>query len=124
MEVQRVNSNLTPLGNGAEANRTPVAVYETSVASVRPVVEPNKAEDTNPNPKRLQEAVDKINSSLRQNDSELEFTVDRDTKLRVVKLTDAGTGEVIMQYPSEVSIAIAKSIDDGLKQGVFLNQKA
>ena len=105
MEIQRVNNNLTPLGNGAETNPAPipVAVPGASVANARPVEASTKTQEAKPDAKRLQEAVDKINSSLRQNDSELEFTVDRDTKLRVVKLTDAETGEVIMQYPSEVS---------------------
>jgi flagellar protein FlaG len=121
MEIQRVNSNQI-LGSLTEGGASAAPVERETLK--RAVVALDKSTELTPNAKNLQETVDKINSVLRMTDSDLEFSIDRDTKLRVVKMTDVETGEVIMQYPSEVMLAIAKAIDEGMKQGVLLNQKA
>jgi flagellar protein FlaG len=82
-----------------------------------------------PSAEQLKGAVDSINKALQQSNQNLVFSVDPGTKTPVVKMTDAETGRVISQYPSEAVLAIAQSIDQylsehQLKQGLLLKQKA
>lgn len=72
---------------------------------------------------QLSNAVSNINQAMRLSNRNLQFSVDPDTKMTVVKLTDTETGEVIRQFPSEEALAIAHSIDN-FQQGLLLKQQA
>jgi flagellar protein FlaG len=77
-----------------------------------------------PSSQQLQNAVDGINQAMRQSNQNLEFSVDPGTKKPIVKMVDTQTGELIRQFPSEETLAIARSIDQFLqRQGLLLNQK-
>lgn len=52
----------------------------------------------------------------------LHFSIDDATGKTVVRVTDAQTGEMIRQIPSEELLAIAQSLDR--MQGLLLRQKA
>ncbi|OIQ85269.1 flagellar protein FlaG [mine drainage metagenome] len=80
--------------------------------------------DAKPSAASLQNAVDTINKSLKQNETSMQFSIDRNTKADVVQMVDTSTGEVISQYPSEVTLAISAAISQDMKRGVLLNQKA
>lgn len=72
---------------------------------------------------QINAAVSNINQAMRLSNRNLQFSVDPDTKLSVVKLTDTETGEVIRQFPSEEALAIAHSIDQ-FQKGLLLRQQA
>ncbi len=76
-----------------------------------------------PSPENLKNAVDVINQALRLSSHSLEFSVDDDTKIQVVKLVDTETGELIRQIPSEETLAISRSIDQ-FQKGLLLKQEA
>ena len=77
-----------------------------------------------PSPAQLQSAVDGINHAMRQSSQNLEFSVDSTTKKPIVKMVDTQTGDLIRQFPSEETLAIARSIDQFLqRQGMLLNDK-
>lgn len=77
-----------------------------------------------PSSQQLQNAVGGINQAMRQSNQNLEFSVDPGTKKPIVKMVDTQTGELIRQFPSEETLAIARSIDQFLqRQGLLLNQK-
>lgn len=71
---------------------------------------------------QVSEAVGKINEMIRVVDRNLEFTVDKDTDLTVVKVIDSESKEVIRQIPSEEVIQIAKALDK--LQGLLVRDKA
>ena len=74
---------------------------------------------------QLKHAVAVINQVMRESNNSLQFSVDADTKIPVVKLTDTKTGEVIRQIPSEETLAISRSIDQfQQRQGLLLKQEA
>ncbi len=76
-------------------------------------------------PEQLNNAVAVINQVMRESNSSLQFSVDTDTKVPVVKLLDTKTGEVIRQIPSEETLAISHSIDLFQQQhGLLLKQEA
>lgn len=72
---------------------------------------------------QLQNVVDQINKTLKQNNKNLEFTIDTETQKPMVKLIDTETGDIIRQFPSEEAIAISKAIEQ-MQQGLLLKQKA
>ncbi|MBI3222648.1 MAG: flagellar protein FlaG [Nitrosomonadales bacterium] len=79
--------------------------------------------DAQPSPAELKQAVDSLNRTLKQNNKNLEFSVDNDTKKVLVKLVDTETGDVIREFPSKEALAIARSIDQ-FQQGLLLKQQA
>jgi len=60
---------------------------------------------------QLREALSKLNETVQKTQPQLEFSVDEETELRVVKLIDKDNGEIIRQFPSKEMIALARSID-------------
>ena len=98
------------------AARPSVAV-ELPPATVKQTAEPQ------PSAENLKNAVDNINKTLKETSSNLQFSVDTDTKKLVVKLIDTETADVIRQFPSKEMLAIARSIDQ-FQQGLLLRQKA
>lgn len=66
--------------------------------------------------KASRQAVEQAASSLEQSPQnvrrDLKFSVDDETGQMVVKVTDAGTGEVIRQMPSEEALKLAQRLDE------------
>jgi len=93
----------------------PAKLPAADAPSVQPV-QPASAE-------AVKQAVSAINQALQQSSRNLEFSVDSDTTQTVVRLFDTSTGELIRQYPSEATLAIAREIE-AMQQGLLLKQKA
>ncbi|MBU0593932.1 MAG: flagellar protein FlaG [Gammaproteobacteria bacterium] len=74
------------------------------------------------NPSSLKQATEKLNQAMKMMASNLQFTVDEDTGMDVVKVVDTDTKEVIRQFPSEEVIAIARAFDQ--LQGLLVRDKA
>ena len=100
-----------PVAHAGTAPAVAVAVHATESSAA-------------PSPARLQNAVDSINKSFQQNGTNMQFTIDPGTKENVVKVTDTNTGQVIGQYPSQVTLAISAAIDQEMNCGALVNQKA
>ena len=73
---------------------------------------------------QVKNAVDKVNQVVQKmlNGSSIEFSVDQDTNVNVVKVMDKATKDVIRQFPSEEILAIAKVLDK--LQGLLIKDKA
>lgn len=56
-------------------------------------------------------ATEQINKLIQQFNRNLQFTVDEDTGVNVVKVIDNESKEVIRQMPTEEMLAIAKALD-------------
>lgn len=111
---------------GAEAAeaRAPVAtagsIAPTSRAEGLKTVEamkPSAGSD-----QELKDAVKAIEDFIKPITSNLDFSIDEDTSMRVVKVIDNSTKEVIRQFPSEEVLQIAKALDR--LQGLLIEQKA
>ncbi|MFA7240746.1 MAG: flagellar protein FlaG [Sulfuricellaceae bacterium] len=81
-----------------------------------------QAASATPKPEEVKESVKKINTAIQSISRDLEFSVDEDTKMNVVKVVDIKTKDVIRQFPSEEVLAIAKALDK--LQGLLLKEKA
>lgn len=113
-----------PAGDGSP---TPaVVVPDTPAPAAAPPAAQAAAQP--PTPAQIKAAMDDINKMLKQGDSGLQFSVDKETNRTVFKLVESETGEVIRQYPTEDMLAIARAIDQleqqAKTQGLLLSKKA
>ncbi len=70
----------------------------------------------------IDEVLQKLNSAARTMGTNLSFSVDGTTKKTVVTVTDAQTGEVIRQIPSEEMLKVSRMITELL--GVLVDHSA
>lgn len=126
MQISQVNSaayaQTTPSSGSGDvvaeqrATAQPAAApVEMPTRAVRPANEVVDAQ-------LLSRSVDKLNQAVKMIESNIQFTVDEETGLDVVKVVDSETDEVIRQFPSEEIIEIAKALDKF--QGMLLRDKA
>ena len=73
-------------------------------------------------PPELDQAVKAVNEFVRIANSSLEFSVDEETGIELVRVIDKETEEVIRQIPSEEIVAIAKALNS--LKGLLIHQKA
>lgn len=71
---------------------------------------------------QLKQALEHLNRAMRNQSTNLEFSLEEGSDRPIVKVTDKNTGEVIRQMPSKEALEIAHAIDR--MQSLLLNQKA
>jgi len=64
-----------------------------------------------PTLEQVSQAVSKLNKAAQEKAQGVEFSIDGDTKLTVIKVVDQSTKEVLRQMPTPEALEIAKSID-------------
>jgi len=101
-----------PASHGAVA----AAAARASVAVPEPAPQPAPAVQV----KKAVEALKQLVEARAPNS--LAFSIDDATGKTIVRITDAQTGEVIRQIPSEEILDIARSLDR--MQGMLLQQQA
>ena len=88
-----------------------------------PAVKPTPAPVQQPQPAQVQKAIESFRQQIETKaPNSLAFSVDSSNGKTIVRITDAKTGEMIRQIPSEELLAIARSLDK--MQGMLLQQKA
>lgn len=70
---------------------------------------------------QVEEAIKQIRDFVSMSGKEINFSVDDVSGVRVVKVMDKATNEVIRQIPSEEVVAIARALDK--LQGLFVSDK-
>jgi flagellar protein FlaG len=103
------------------------ALSATSNRTATPAVTPDQAPARRSSSKstaaELQQAIEASNKVLAAKTSnELQFAMERDTGLSVVKLINRQSGETVLQFPSEAILQIAKGIDQ--VTGAIIQRKA
>ncbi|MFA5242436.1 MAG: flagellar protein FlaG [Sulfuricella sp.] len=125
MQISQVGSNVFSSSTQGEAGTQRVVVPDVVKTSSAAVELPSKAVQAakeTVNPSSLKQATEKLNQAMRMMASNLQFTVDEETGIDVVKVVDTDTKEVIRQFPSEEVLAIAKAFDQ--LQGLLVQDKA
>ena len=102
--------------SGAIRSGAPTAAATTEAATPAP-------QATQPDLQSLQQAVRDMSELINVTEPpQLVFSIDDATEKLIVRVTDASTGELIRQLPSEEALAIARSLDR--LQGLLLKQEA
>lgn len=131
MQVSQINSTAfnapapAVQQNGANQPHSAAPALDPTKTSSAPVeLKARAVEQTREtvNASSLKEATQKINQTMNMMSNNLQFTVDDETGLDVVKVVDIETKEVIRQFPSEEVLAIAKALDQ--LQGLLVRDKA
>ena len=126
MQISSVNvsSTVSPQLRQGEATASPVNKTEANAVSTSLTAEAVTALDPKEMANQVEDAVKKINSTIKMLNQGigLEFGMDEDTNIRLVKLIDTQSKEVLRQFPSEEVIHIAKALDK--LQGLLVRDKA
>jgi flagellar protein FlaG len=105
-------------GKIAGNDAPPIAAQtQTAVAPVAKL-----AESERPRAEEVESAVKKVQNFVSAKAADIQFSIDEDIGVTVVKVIDRGTKEVIRQIPSEEMLEIAKALDK--LQGLLVKQKA
>lgn len=122
MNVQPVSPGTVSAGRPATQDAGAVPKAEATPRAAAAEI-PKTARDAQElSAKAVEEAVDKVAQFIAQTTSEINISVDKDSGMRVVKVVDTETKEVLRQIPSEEVVAIAQALDK--LQGLFLRDKA
>ena len=119
MIIQQLNNLTQPSGNaspsdvGAAPAKQPVA----PVTNVNSTPESSAHHDA-----QVNDVVDHINQAIQSLSRNLNFSVDKDTGITVVKVLDTETNQLIRQIPGDEILSIAKAIDT--LRGLIIRQKA
>ena len=103
------------VGSGASAASTDIPPVEVQL--------PPRAEikiDPQEMAKNLKNAIDQINTVMRDGGRGLNFVIDDAINQPIIKVTRAETGEVIRQIPNEVVVRVAHNLEK--LQGILFSQ--
>lgn len=121
MEISQVSSNNPSSAPKNDVSRSADIVKPTA-EPVQVSVQAVQASSAAPRLEDVKNAVEKINKAVQSFDRNLQFTVDEDTKMNVVKVIDTESKVVIRQFPSEEALKIARALDT--LQGLLVRDKA
>ena len=76
-----------------------------------------------PSPEEVETSINRINQGLHKNNVSLNFSIDDKTKIPVIKVTNTSTGDIVMQIPSNVILAVSEAIDS-MQAGALIKNKA
>jgi len=102
----------------ASAQQTRSLGQENSVQSQKQENSSNQP----PSREEVDKAVQRLTDFVRPNQAEINFSVDESSGIRVVKIVDRNSNEVIRQMPSEEAVALARALDK--LQGLLIKDKA
>ena len=70
--------------------------------------------------KRLDQAIEHLNEQLQNSQTNLGFSIDSETDIVVVKVTNKETGELVRQIPAEAVVRLAGKMED--LKGLLLDE--
>ena len=70
--------------------------------------------------KRLDQAIEHLNEQLQSSQTNLGFSIDSETDIVVVKVTNKETGELVRQIPAEAVVRLAGKMED--LKGLLLDE--
>ncbi len=123
-----VSDNAEARVAGVNGDQAAVAAIDTRTATLgaqksdtlRDERQSNASQE--PDKKTLTDAVDKLKNFVQSATSDVSFSIDEDSGIRVVKVVDKETKEVIRQMPSKEAVELAKALDK--LQGLMIKQTA
>ena len=98
--------DVSPAGGGASPVSAPPVLRQAQTPA--PVSQPAVEE---PSAQEVRAAASKANQALESLSATIEFAVDPDTRITVVKLIDSSDQRVLRQVPSREMVEIARALD-------------
>jgi len=69
------------------------------------------ASNGEPDRKTVESAVERLKNFVQSSNSDVQFSIDEESGLRVIKVVDKETKEVVRQLPSKEVVEMAKTLD-------------
>ena len=112
------------IGNSGAQTPTPAAAQRPAQGDRTPPAKPElDSRQQPPKPEQVQNAVKSLEQLVKNKaPNSLAFSIDDNSGKTVVRVSDAKTGEMIRQIPSEEMLELARSLDK--MQGMLLKQEA
>lgn len=111
------------ISNAGTQTPTPAAPQGAPVQAPRATAVVPESAPQQPAPEQVEKAVESLKQLVESRaPNSLRFSIDDATGKTIVRITDAETGEMIRQIPSEELLAIARSLDS--MRGTLLQQEA
>ena len=114
--------------NSTDVGSAPTTVLAASLAAQQQIAGVGAGEKSagaggrEPSGEERKAAVEMLNQIVKSNNESLQFSIDDDTDIRLVKLIDISTKETIRQFPSEEIVDIARAMKK--LQGMMVVDKA
>lgn len=125
MDIRSLNPAVVSVpsfaADGNKAAPTPAPEASAPPAAAAVAAAQARAQEA-PDRRELEESVNTVNEAVKVFNSSVRFSIDEETKQRVIKVVDVEKDEVIRQIPSEEVLAIAKAFDK--LQGLLIKDKA
>lgn len=120
MDMAQINNKPAWVDQPVAATATAAAFKDKTTAALTSgaVQQPDASTAQN----QVGQALQSINKALQALSSNLEFSVDADSKRTIVKVVDQQTKEIIRQMPSTEAIEISKALDK--LQGMLISLRA
>lgn len=115
--LQLQSAVITPL-NINKNNSKPVdsltqpVVDRASKAEAQPIASGESIVDKAKESEDLKQAVSKLNDAIQNMQRNLQFSIDKDSGVMVVKVMDAKSEKVIRQMPTEETLRLARSFTE------------
>jgi flagellar protein FlaG len=105
-----------------------LAVAQEQTKGLSESAEIEKRESVNLSAEQIETAVSQISEFVQTNSRQLNFSVDEGSNKQVVKVTDAESGKIIRQIPSEEVLKLSERLQDlqtevGTAVGVLFNKQ-
>lgn len=111
----------SPISDRLPHAQTAAAPVVTASSIANPVQQSEQSKPTYTR-EQVNQAVEALNKTVQASSQNLEFSVDKDMSVVVVKVVDQQTKQVLRQIPTEEALEIAKSLDK--LQGLLIKQTA
>lgn len=103
--------------NTGEASRNAMSTHAATVAAPQTAAAGTEKDQApkataKPSQAELEQAVDKANSFLQSVQRGLQFRIDKETNVTVVKVVDSASGETVRQIPAEETLAMLKHLSE------------
>lgn len=122
--LQLQSAVITPL-NINKNNSKPVdsltqpVVDRASKAEAQPIASGEYIVDKAKESEDLKQAVSKLNDAIQNMQRNLQFSIDKDSGVMVVKVMDAKSEKVIRQMPTEETLRLARSFTEQEDNATF-----
>jgi flagellar protein FlaG len=105
-----------------------LAVAQQQAKDLSSSAEIEKRESVNLSVEQIETAVSQLSDFVQTNSRQLNFSVDEGSNKQVVKVTDAESGKIIRQIPSEEVLKLSERLQDlqtevGTAVGVLFNKQ-
>ena len=124
-----VGQNVVPeMTRSNQSKENTLAVTAPQAKDLPVPAETEEPESVDANAEHIEAAVAQLSEFVQTNSRKLNFSIDEGSNKQVVKVTDAQTGDVIRQIPSEEVLQLSERLQDlqtevGTAVGLFFNKQ-